>query len=377
MGMHCAFSTLYRDCAAAAGRCSSTCSSASSTPGPATRRLVRWPAAEMVKKRRCGPVTWLGYDGSLRDLVGIRRALRGIRRCIERDQIDVVHSHLWPAARIAGLAVRGRAVRHLVQIQDTWPWLAACDTRSRFLRFFTRAALGGQQVRYVAVSQAAKDYSCTNLRIPPEHVTVIPNGVDLDQFGISGERPPASVPMADSLWERSPGLALRKATAGSSTRQRCWPAADWTLNCVWPATAACAPSVSGRRKHSVCASAWRFSVRCRTNRSPHSWPAIDLFVLPSEREGLPITLLEPWPSVFRRWHPPLPAFRGRLPRSEWAARAARRPGGAGGGHPHLSDDGLRQHFGQAAMSAVRSRFSMDAIARQIEYLYARLAAGEA
>lgn len=130
---------------------------------------------------------FLGYEGSLRDFRGGISCVKKLRQLIESSGADIVHSHLWPAARVCSWALRGSRVRHVVHIHDTRPWIEGGKRRDRLMRMLTRVAMPGSQPSYIAVSEAVKRYCCGPLRIDPGHVRVIHNGVDLERFKPSDE----------------------------------------------------------------------------------------------------------------------------------------------------------------------------------------------
>lgn len=111
----------------------------------------------------------------LRDTLACRRALRAL---IGRLSPDILHSHLWPAARMAGWARGRNRMPHLVHIQDTMAWLQATDLRSRAMRFLTRHALRRPATYFVAVSQAVRDYAAAHLPWLPRTISVVYNGAD-------------------------------------------------------------------------------------------------------------------------------------------------------------------------------------------------------
>ena len=127
---------------------------------------------------------FLGYSGSLRDPIGMWRCVRRLRKIIRTEKADIVHSHLWPAARLTAMAVRGLPCRHVVHVHDTRPWLEGTARRDRFQRWWTKATVLRSQASYIAVSQAVKDYTCGHLGVDPKNVHVIHNGVDLDRFRV-------------------------------------------------------------------------------------------------------------------------------------------------------------------------------------------------
>lgn len=121
---------------------------------------------------------------SNRDVLGFRRTCFRLRSLIQDRQIDVVHSHLWPAARFCESALRGSSVPHVIQVQDTLPWLTSPDFRSRLHRWMMRRTLSRRpgRIRYLAVSAATRDTTQRALKLNAADFRVVHNALD-DQLG--------------------------------------------------------------------------------------------------------------------------------------------------------------------------------------------------
>lgn len=124
------------------------------------------------------PVNMLGYSLSYRKIYDSIRCIRRLRAIIEEFEPDIVHSHLWPAARMAGWALRQAYCPHVVHVQDTMSWLRAKDFRSRMMRFLTRTALRKSNVYYVAVGKTVAQYTQASFPWIGGKVEVIPNCFD-------------------------------------------------------------------------------------------------------------------------------------------------------------------------------------------------------
>lgn len=136
-----------------------------------------------------GQIECLGFSGSYKEISKAVAAVARLRRLIVAQQPDIVHSHLWPAARLASVALRGLPAAHLVHIHDTRPWLSGSSWRHVLQRVITRRAVLSSDAQYVAVSKAAKDYTVRHLSVDASRVHVVPNGVDLKRFR-KGTEPP-------------------------------------------------------------------------------------------------------------------------------------------------------------------------------------------
>ena len=125
---------------------------------------------------------FLGYSNSYRDIRGFRRCVGDLRDLIRDLELSLVHSHLWPAARLASVALRKTAVPHLVHIHDTRPWLAESGLRNRSIRLLTRLAFRRSRCAYVAVSDACRRYTQQYLPWVCGEIPVVHNGFDADAF---------------------------------------------------------------------------------------------------------------------------------------------------------------------------------------------------
>lgn len=132
------------------------------------------------------PPLFLNYSNSYRDIAGLLRCAIEIRKLVRGLKPDIVHSHLWPAARMVGFALRGMGIRQVVHVQDTREWLASGSVRSHVMRALTRLALAGQSTEFVAVADAVERYTVQHLPWIGSSITVIHNGLEVQEFANFG-----------------------------------------------------------------------------------------------------------------------------------------------------------------------------------------------
>lgn len=108
--------------------------------------------------------------------------VRRLRAVIRSVQPDLVHAHLWPAARVAAQAMVGLRSRLIVHIRDTPPAFAERRWQSRLKTLLLRASLRTAHPEFIAVSAAARDFTVRTLGIDSRHCTVILNGIDITPF---------------------------------------------------------------------------------------------------------------------------------------------------------------------------------------------------
>ncbi len=109
------------------------------------------------------------------------RRLMRLRGLITRWQPQLIHSHLWPTALVAGL-VSPRSLPHLIHIRDTPPSLQSQRWGPALRRALLRRIGSNPRVRFVSVSSAAADYTAETLPMDRRRIQTILNGVELDRF---------------------------------------------------------------------------------------------------------------------------------------------------------------------------------------------------
>jgi glycosyltransferase involved in cell wall biosynthesis len=315
------------------------------------------------------PTEFLHYGGSSKDIAGLWRCVRRVRQMIRTWRADIVHSHLWPAARVAALALRGTGARHVVHIQDTRPWVATNDLRSKLTRFMTGQVLPGSRPEYVAVSRAARDYNCGPLGIAPEEVEVIPNAVDTGEFhpGESGRRTSGRLRIGVSARLSAEKGHIHLLRAFKMIVER---GIDAEL--LLAGEGGLRESLEALSREQGIGERVQFLGLVRD--MPEFLRSLDVSVLPSvEAEGMPLTILEAMATglpvlvtdVAGAMEVIEPEVNGLIvPPGDAAALA--------GSLRRLTEDAdLRRKLGRVAAATAREQYSFDAIARQVEVVYRR------
>jgi glycosyltransferase involved in cell wall biosynthesis len=239
------------------------------------------------------------------------------------------------------------------------------------MRRLTRAALALSRPAYVAVSQAVKDYSCVNLAIRPEQVRVIYNGVDLTEFSPDGHngRSPHNgrtvIGMAARFSAEKNHDGLLTAAAELARR-----GVDFELRLA--GEGGLRPQC--KKRAAALGIAERVRFLGMVEDVPRFLDDLDVFVLPSLREGLPMTILEAMamgvpvvatgiagvPEVVRHGENGL-----LVPPGDPTALADALACLAG-------DEPLRRRLGRNALVTVREGFSVALTARRLERFYAKV-----
>ena len=313
-----------------------------------------------------GRVEHLGFDGSYRRPREMARAVGRLRHLIKVRRISVVHSHLWPATFVAAWAVARSSVKHVVHVHDTSPWLEGRAWRDWAKKTVLRFLLNRNPPRYLAVSEAAKQFAMCHLKIAECDVSVVPNGVDLNRFRpATVQSRNASVLRIGMVGRFSPEknhvqlIAVLGELISRGLDCELWFAGDGSTRPECEALAR-AGGVADR----VRFLGWVEDVEAFLYQ-------LDVFVLPSSREGMPLTILEAMAcgtcvvatdvggtsEVIRDGHNGVLVRPGDFSElSRILERLLRSPQ-------------ERQRLQSAGLEAVSNRFSCQRVARDIEQVY--------
>ena len=214
-----------------------------------------------------------------------RAAVRRLQGYFNAHGIALVHSHNTAARQYAALATRGSAVRHVHTDHGSNPHLHGIVNRLR-LRFMNRFTDIVVAVSQVAASQLAQASSR-----PLPSIPVIRNGIDA-----TPRADPASRDAIRASW----GIPPDAAVFGSIGRLSPEKGYDRLVRAMasLPATTALVLIGDGPQRAALMTLCRELSLESRVHfagampdaRSLLS--AVDLFVLPSRSEGLPLALLE-------------------------------------------------------------------------------------
>lgn len=137
------------------------------------REPATWPAYDIP-----ADLTFLHYSRSRTDVGGALRCARDLRNALREFEPDIVHAHLWAAALFSALAFPEARAKHITHVRDCRAWLASTQWQCALGRQAARILMDRVQSRFIAVSEAAKDYTAHHLGIPRQRFEVIYNGID-------------------------------------------------------------------------------------------------------------------------------------------------------------------------------------------------------
>jgi glycosyltransferase involved in cell wall biosynthesis len=290
---------------------------------------------------------------------------------IYRQRVDLVHVNSYVPGNYTRLAA---ALMQVPIIIDHWHGFTRFNRKRRlicrFLGLFTDLSL--------TVSQGVKDYLIEEIGLDPVKVRVVPNGVDLAR--IDAARPGPEVRRELGLPDDLPviGLVGRLDHWGKGHKELFTAMAQ--LKERRPGRALIVGG--GRRMEEVRALAASLGLADRVHflgsrpDVPDLLHAMDIFVLPSYREGVSLALLEAMAAGL----PVIATAVGGTPEAvtDGVTGLLIPPRDAdalaGALTRLLSDPALAKKLGGNASKAVAEKFSLERLGRQVNEIYGELVA---
>lgn len=298
----------------------------------------------------------------------IARDLPRLAAWMRRHEVAVVHAHmhyaaLWGrlGAMIAGVPVRvvtehGRELwKNRLQV-GLDRWLARCTCR------------------HIAVSEDGLRLRIAREKVAPDRIVLIPNGVDIPSLadGVAGRRRVRAElgladrqPVVGTVGRVVPPKGYEHLLAALGTLRARFPSVRWLLVGDGPdLPGLLAAAERAGMRDALLAVGFRSDIT-------DLLAAMDVFVMSSLREGLPVALLEAMASgrpivVTDVGGMPDAIAHGRnglvVPPADPAALA-----GAIGGL--LADPGVAAQLAAAARATAEERYSIASVARRIEDVY--------
>jgi glycosyltransferase involved in cell wall biosynthesis len=299
-------------------------------------------------------------------------AFARLDRLLRRERPDILHTWMFHANLPGRLLGRLAGVPIIISSERTM------EMEGRLRRRLNRLTAPLAD-RVVCVSQNVAEFAVSAIGLPAEQLAVIPNGAPLEEF--ADLPPPAAARAALGL----PAAGLLVGAAG-----RAHPVKGFTV--LLEAFAALAPAHPGARLAlagdgpqlgALQAQSARLGLAGQVFFLGHCariqtfLAALDVFVLPSFHEGLPNAVLE----AMAAGRPVVATAVGGTPEAVLNDLTGLLvpPGDAPALSAALSallaDPGLRLRMGAAGRQRVAEHFSLDAVVRKTERLYASLLAG--
>lgn len=135
-------------------------------------------------------VVYLDYGLALGHLADTCRCVRRLCRVIDQFTPDIVHTHLWLADMVGGLALIGRALPHVSHQHGSSSGLARRTYRAFLKRYLTRAVFSATGAFFIPVAVAVQEHIWSTFKMSNVPCRVIFNGVDTEHF-TTADPPPA------------------------------------------------------------------------------------------------------------------------------------------------------------------------------------------
>lgn len=298
-------------------------------------------------------------------------AWRRLHALLARDGVDVLHAHMPRAS------VPGSLLAHLAKV----PVIISHEHGSLLEGKFWRRWLERQVVaRFSTTILSVSEWDRRQLieleRIPPEQISVLPNGILPPPPPQGGEREvlrrelslPAEAPLIGAVGRLYPEKGYDDLISAVDALRRRGRAVHCVIAGLGPQEAELRSQIARIGLEETV------TLIGRRDDIPAFVRALDVAVLPSKREGVPLALLE----YMALGAPIVAAAVGGVPevvgdRREALLADREDPEGLAGAVQELLDDpDLAQRLGAAARERQRSRYDLEVIVRRVEDLYVEL-----
>lgn len=127
-------------------------------------------------------ITYLDLPGDYRRPDQLWQMVRQLRALVRRERPQLLHSWLWLSDYVTALANAPLRLPHVSHIVDRRTWQESRHWKHRFRRWATRRAFTKVGTRFLAVSQAARQFALDTLGLDPQRCDVAWNSIDVEQF---------------------------------------------------------------------------------------------------------------------------------------------------------------------------------------------------
>lgn len=338
-----------------------------------------------------GPIQALGVEVTSLDCQSLRDLPKGVqrmRRLLQNNRPDLIHTHLWAAnviGRVAGRLSRIPVVSSIHNPDhepDAWDDGAAVNPlKRRLARLMDRWTAGFGCERLVAVSEYVRRSAHQRLGFPLDRIDLLYNPIDVDQFQATAPRKRQEV--IQTLRE----LGLREGSIILLNVARVSPQKGllYAIRAL-PAVREKYPEVHLVSVGATVDQHWLSHLKAEAaslgvadythflgarRDIPDLLRGCDLFVFPSLYEGLGISLIEAMatgcPCVATQAGPIPEVIRHGV--DGWLVPPADAQALAGAVCSLLADEEERKRLGEAAAASVLARFHPETAARKLESIY--------
>ncbi len=115
-------------------------------------------ATDQQKNLQSVRVESLNYNGHLKNLPGLFRAIFLFGQLEREFRPSVIHVHSWSCLWIVVLHARWREIPVLVHIHEMQRWIRERSVKARILRLLTRGCVDPKATKYVSVSRIVEQF---------------------------------------------------------------------------------------------------------------------------------------------------------------------------------------------------------------------------
>lgn len=144
----------------------------------------------------------------IRSRYNVLGEIRGLIRVIKENNIDLIHTGIFGsdfAPLLAALVTRVPVIAFLTSTYDLKARLASIKSGRTKLYWKSRVFYGVHgilarlvNVHYIAYSQTIRESAVSNMHLPPNRVSIIPLGLDFEEFDGTLPRQEAAMAVKES-----------------------------------------------------------------------------------------------------------------------------------------------------------------------------------
>lgn len=315
--------------------------------------------------------TRIPYDGRYNSPVVLWKTAKLFRDVVRSSRVDIVHTHGVDADLIGALALCGENARHVCHLHITPPDRRDETWKASVRRRIFRYTAGRKRSWFIAVSDFVRERMTEYYDLPRERVATVRNGVDLEEF----QSDSASSHKRDE----------NRFVIGTAARLNPMKGLEFLVEAVARlkhAGVSLELRVAGpggyRKNLEQLAVERNVADEIRflgpVTDMPEFYRSLDLFVLPSLSEGLPLVVLEAMacgtpvvatnvagtPEVIRDGVDGL-----LVPPSDAEALATAM-------RTIIDNESLCRTFAETGEARVRAEFGTERVAREVAEIYRRI-----
>jgi glycosyltransferase involved in cell wall biosynthesis len=299
--------------------------------------------------------------------------IAAIKRFVNRNGVGILHPHGYKADVYALAACSRLSVK---RVATCHPWTAMHSRSARLYAWLDQSLLPRFD-HVVAVCQEVKD-EILKKRIRAEAVSVIENGIEVERFAIGRTREelcrelglPSERFLIGTIGRLVPEKGHHLLIEAAASLREAFPNAFYVI----AGDGALLPSMEKMVADLGVSDRFRFLGAC--NRVPELLAALDVFILPSISEGLPMVILEAMAARKPIIATSVGAISQVLTDGECGLVVSPSSSSLAAATSRIArDPDLRQRLAHTAYERVRDRYSSERMAQRYAAIFDRVRCG--